>query len=279
MAKLDKDANKVRKMIMNQILLDGTCPTRNDIQHTLSITNKQMDRIFIDLEAAICIAIQNKTHVGMSHFQEEKLLEPLPDLGEIFHARPFATFKNHYPVQVQGIQKWYCECAVEACGISSMFPNKEVIVHSICRQTKEPVQITGKNGIILDYHPKTLRVHFGYPIRDMANDSIGWCDYNSFFYSEEAADKWKKSHPEINGITRDPVTVSNFVSLISRHRLDDVYQIKIPILRIIFQPQKYGLLRTLFKIKIPDFFFIPTWKMIACMRKKGYKNFFSFSLL
>jgi len=63
--------------------------------------------------------------------------EPLDPLhrGEIFYARPFAAFRNHYPIWVDGQQKWWGECAVECCGLSAMFPGREVVVRSICRQT------------------------------------------------------------------------------------------------------------------------------------------------
>ncbi|RJP30257.1 MAG: hypothetical protein C4536_10555 [Actinobacteria bacterium] len=50
-----------------------------------------------------------------------ELYRPTPTRGEIFYARPFATFKNHYPVTVEDKQKWYGECAVESCAISNCF--------------------------------------------------------------------------------------------------------------------------------------------------------------
>lgn len=96
---------------------------------------------------------------------------------------------------MKGKQNWYAECAVEACAISNMFPGKEVTVNSICRQTGEPVEIVQRDGKVLFYSPRTLRVHFGFPMINFFDDLVGWCDFNSFFSSEEATQEWHKTHP------------------------------------------------------------------------------------
>jgi hypothetical protein len=202
-------------------------------------------------------------------------------LGEIFYARPFACFKNHYPIWVDGEQKWHGECAVEACGVSAMFPGKEVIVRSICRQTREPIELVARDGVILDYSPKTLRVHFGKPLRYMPDDAIGWCDYNSFFSSEQAVEEWRKSHPEIKGVTRDPVTTSRFVSIVGKGRLDYDYYLRLPILRILFQGKQYGFTKPVPWLgwHVPDPFWMPTLHTLMETRRKGYGIFIGLSLL
>ena len=177
--------------------------------------------MLLDLEAAACIARQSERHAVLEQFQDEPVAQPLPASGEIFYARPFAAFKNHYPVSVDGQQRWYAECAVEACAVSAMFPGAEVIVRSHCRQTKEPVTLLGRDGVLLDYSPRTLRVHLGFPLRVAAADLVGWCDYNSFFASEEAADEWRRAHPDVHGITRGPRPLARAVTeTIGKGRLD-----------------------------------------------------------
>lgn len=280
MAQLSDNARRVRKCIMDRVLADGTCPSIDEVGRELSLSTEQLGPILKDLEAAICVAVQNETHAGLEVFQEEKLAEPVPKIGEIFYARPFAVFKNHYPVWVEGEQKWYGECAVEACGVSAMFPGREVTVRSLCRQTREPVEVIGRDGALLDYSPRTLRVHLGFPLRRMADDAIGWCDYNSFFSSEDALREWRKLHPEINGISRDPVTISNFVGIIGKGRLDYDYQPTFPLLTLLRHPGKYGLTRPLPGLgwHVPDPFWLPTPHMLVEMRRKGYRSFFRFSL-
>jgi|YNPNPStandDraft_1061719.scaffolds.fasta_scaffold12582_2 hypothetical protein len=280
MARLSERAKMVRKAVMDQVLAQGTCPKTQEISDRLSIPRAELASIFKDLEAALCIAVQNETHVGLTHFQDEQLAEPLPELGEIFFARPFAAFKNHYEVWVDGEQKWWGECAVECCGISAMFPAREVIVRSVCRYSKEPVELVGRDGTLIDYSPKTLRVHFGFPVRFMPDDAIGWCDYNSYFISEEAVAEWRKTHPEVRGVTRDPVTVSRFVSIVGKGRLQYDYRFTVPVVRLLVQGKKYGLTRALpvVGVHVPDPFFMPTPRMVGQMRRKGYKNFVGFSL-
>jgi hypothetical protein len=259
---------------MDQVLAEGIVPKRAELAREHSLSLDELDLILKDLEAGIVVAVQNQAHEGLEYFQEEKLSEPAPALGEIFYARPFASFKNHYLVAVAGEQKWYGECAVEVCGISAMFPGKEVVVRSVCRQSKEPVELVGKDGVLLDYTPKTLRVHLGIPLRFMADDAVGWCDYNSFFSSEAAVQEWRKAHPEIKGITRDPVTTSNFVSLVGKGRLDYNYQFRLPILRVLFTGKKYGFTKPMPGLgwHVPDRFWMPTWHTLMEARRKGYKN-------
>jgi hypothetical protein len=281
MAQLYETAKRVRKRIMDQVLEEGTCPNKGQISKDLSIPIEDLDRIFKDLEAGICIAVQNDAHAGLEYFQEEKLAEGVPEVGEIFYARPFASFKNHYPIWVEGEQKWHGECAVEVCGVSAMFPGKEVAVRSVCRQTKEPVEIIQRDGKILDYSPKTLRVHLGIPLRYMPDDAVGWCDYNSFFASEDVAEEWMKAHPSVRGITRDPVAISNFIGMIGNGRLSYDYQFTLKILRVIFQGKKYGFAKPLPGLgwHVPDPFWWPTLHTLLEVRRKGYGYYIRLSLL
>jgi len=281
MAEFSETAKQVRKSIMDQVLAEGSVPKRPELCREHSLSMDELGLVLKDLEAGIVVAVQNEAHHGIESFQEEKLSEPAPDVGEIFYARPFASFKNHYRIAVDGEHKWHGECAVEVCGVSAMFPGKEVVVSSVCRQTKAPVELVGKDGVLIDYSPKTLRVHFGIPVRYMPDDPVGWCDYNSFFSSEEAVDEWRKSHPAIKGITRDPVTTSNFVGLVGKGRLDYDYKFKMPLLRVLFAGKKYGFTRPLPGLgwHVPDPFWAPTLHTFTEARRKGYKNLIGVSLL
>ncbi len=280
MARLYDKAKQVRKMIMDRVVGEGTVPGKAEISEALSLSNDELAGIMRDLEAAIVVGLQNPAHAGLEYFQEERLEAPVPEVGEVFYARPFASFPNHYPVTVDGERKWYGECAVEVCGISSMFPGREVVVKSKCRYTKEPVELTARDGVLIAYSPRTLRVHFGVPLRYMPDDAVGWCDYNSFFSSEEAVEKWRLKHPNVKGITRDPETVAHFVSLVARGRLDYDYQFKFPLLRYLFQGRKYGFTRPLagLGIHVPDPFWMPTLHTLLEARRKGYKPFIGVSL-
>lgn len=275
MARFSETLKSVRKTIMDQVLAEGTCPTSVQLAREHALSEDETAFVLKELEAGICVAVQNRSHENIEYFQEEKLEVPPPGLGEIFYARPFATFKNHYPVWVDGEQKWYAECAVEACGISSMFPGKEVAVRSLCRQTKAPVELVGRDGKLLHYSPPTLRVHVGIPIRRFPDDAVGWCDYNSFFSSEEAVEAWRKTHPEVKGVTRSPEAMAAFISeLIGKGRLNYDYQPRLPVLKMAIHGYRYGLTKQwpVFKYFLPDPFWMPTPYLFKEMKRRGYNN-------
>ncbi|MGO8966417.1 MAG: organomercurial lyase, partial [Mycobacterium sp.] len=242
MAELSERARQVRKNIMDHTRAEGVVPTTAELCRELGLSADDLAVDLLNLEAAASVARQDSAHAELTRFQDEVLDEPLPPLGEIMYARPFAAFKNHYPVWVDGEQKWFAECAVEACSISAQFPGKEVIVRSVCRQTREPVEIRGRDGMILDYSPATLRVHLGYPLRTLPARIVGWCDYNSFFASEDAARRWASAHPEVHGVTRSPETMSRLIGeLFGRGRLAYDYQPAVPILDAVLHMKRYGL--------------------------------------
>lgn len=281
MAELTERHRQVRGRIMDQVLSSGTAPTREELSRELSMREGELSTVLLDLEAAACIARQDDAHAGLTQFQDEPLEQALPAAGEIFYARPFAAFKNHYPVAVDGKQTWYAECAVEACAVSGMFPGAEVIVRSHCRQTKEPVEVLGRDGIVLDYSPRTLRVQFGRPVREFATDVVGWCDYNSFFASEEAAEHWRLANPHVKGITREPRSVALAVNeTIGKGRLKYDYQPEVPVLKMLCHMHRYGFTRTTrARLQVPDPFWLPTPKLVRDWKRQGMKNYFRFSPL
>jgi hypothetical protein len=280
MAELTETARQIRKRIMDQVLSDGTAPTCAELREDLGVSTRQLSSDLRDLEAAICVAIADQAHAGLKEFQDEPLEQQLPAAGEIFYARPFAAFKNHYPVWVDGQQHWYAECAVEACAISAQFPGAEVIVRSVCRQTKQPVELLGRDGILLDYSPKTLRVHLGHPVREIPNSIVGWCDHNNFFASEDAARQWAQAHPDVKGITRDPESLARAITeVIGNGRLEYSYQPPVPVLKMLRNLHRYGFTRrTRVGLPVPDPFWLPTPSMLREWKQQGLKNFFRFSL-
>ena len=280
MAELTERDRQVRRRIMDEVLGAGTAPTRDELSRELGLSEHELSEALLDLEAAACIARQDEAHASKMQFQDEPLEQALPAAGEIFYARPFAAFKNHYPVSVDGEQKWYAECAVEACAVSAMFPGAEVIVRSHCRQTKAPVELLGRDGILLDYSPRTLRVQFGRPVREFAADVVGWCDYNSFFASEEAAQDWRQANPHVKGITREPRSVAlALAETIGKGRLDYDYQPGVPVLKMVRHMHAYGFTRpTRFGLELPDPFWLPTPKLVRDWKRQGMKNFVRFSL-
>ncbi|OHU64068.1 alkylmercury lyase family protein [Mycobacteroides chelonae] len=280
MAELPAVARAIRQRIMDQIRRDGTAPLISELRNEFGLGEAELGAHLRALEGAICIAVQDIEHADSPVFQDESLTKAQPGLGEIVYARPFATFENHYRVSVDGHQQWYAECAVEACAISGQFPKSEVVVTSVCRQTKQPVHLLGRDGVLLDYEPKTLRVHLGYPVRDMPHRVVGWCDYNSFFSSEAAVEDWRLEHPEIEGITRSPVEMSRLINeFLAVGRLNYEYQPEVPLLTLAKKAAHLGLARSSrLGIHVPDPFWMPTLRMARDWKRNGLGNFFRFRL-
>ncbi len=280
MATLSDTALQVRKTLMDNMLIHGTCPGVAELAEQHNLSDQALSDVLHDLEAALVIALQTEAHSRQQTFQDETSEEGLPRPGEIFYVRPFATFKNHYPVTVDGEQKWFGECAVECCGISYMFPGKEVVVESRCRQTGEPVRLIGRDGILVNYAPSTLVVHFGAALRQLPDNVVGWCDFNSFFASREAARKWQQDHPGVRGTLRDPESVSRFVGIVGEGRLDYDYKLTLPLSEMVFHPGKYGLTKKMPGLGFPvyDPFFLPTPGMVFSMRRNRMRPFLRFTL-
>ncbi|AYF79432.1 hypothetical protein D7D52_27240 [Nocardia yunnanensis] len=268
MSELSDRTRAIRERIMHQVRDRGTAPSIADLRAEFGISDAELSRDLLALEGAICVARQDEEHADSTVFQGEQLSEPQPPLGELVYARPFATFANHYRVSVDGRQHWYAECAVEACATSGQFPGAEVVVESLCRQTKQPVRLVGRDGVLLDYSPKTLRVHLGYPLREMPHRVVGWCDYNSFFASEEAVDLWRRDHPEVNGITRSPDQMSHLIAdFLGRGRLDYEYQPTFPLSTVVRNLRRFGLARP--GLPILDPFWAPTLPMARDWKRRG----------
>ncbi|AMU75747.1 alkylmercury lyase family protein [Mycobacteroides abscessus] len=280
MAELSAVARAIRQRIMDQVRADGTVPTIAELRDEFAIADSQWAAALRSLEGAICIAVQDAEHAGSAVFQDEPLGIRQPALGEIVYARPFAAFENHYRVTVDGRQRWYAECAVEACAISGQFPGSEVVVDSVCRQSRQPVRLVGRDGVLIDFEPTTLRVHLGYPVREMPHRVVGWCDYNSFFASEDAVDQWRRDHPETKGITRSPVEMARLIhEFLAVGRLDHSYQPDVPILTLVRKSARFGLSRRgWLGIQVPDPFWLPTPTMARDWKRNGLGNFFRFRL-
>lgn len=278
MAELAIAARVIRERIMKQVRASGTAPAIADLHAESGLPEQEFRGLLRDLEGAICLALQDEEHADSPLFQDEPY--PQPALGEIVYARPFAAFPNHFRVSVDGVQRWFAECAVEACAISGQFPGAEVVVDSVCRQTGEPVRLVGRDGVLVDFAPETLRVHLGYPLREMPHRVVGWCDYNSFFASEQAARQWQREHPEVRGITRSPGQMAAVISgVLAPGRLDFDYQPTLPLTRIARNAVRFGLTRdTRAGIPVPDPFWLPTPKMIVEWRRHGLGNFFRLSV-
>jgi len=279
-------AKQIKRYIYESVLSTGFAPKLSDITKEFNLSRQTLDEILHDLEGGIIIALQNKAHADIHEFMGQKLPDDcvLPEVGEIFYARPFANFKNQHQIHGDGEQKWYGECPVECMTISYLFPDKDVIVKSIAHDSNEIVEIIGRNGRLLDYSPKSLRVFWGRPFgewiqTDSTNvDFIFPCDTNYFFSSEESFLEWKKNNPGTRGQIFTPDALNRLLQMFNygHERFD--YQYHIPLLKLLLGAIGIGMIKIKILIPFPNPFFLSIIKLMKNARKAGYKFFLDIKL-
>lgn len=277
---------QVKRIVYESVLGAGFAPKVAGIAQELGISEEEVRGGLWDLEGGIIVAMQNEQHLDIKEFMGQKLQDDcvLPDLGEIFYARPFANFKNHHKIYVDGEQKWYGECPVESVTISYFFPGKEVRFESVCHQTREPVEIVGKDGQLLDYSPKSLRIYWGRPFsqwlatKGHEGDFIFPCDMNYFFCCEDAFNEWKKMNPGEPGQLFTPIQINHLLRIFNygHERFD--FQYHFPLLKLLLAFVTAGLFRWKMLIPVPNLFFLSIAKFIRDLYRYNYKLFLDVKL-
>ncbi|MGC9325747.1 MAG: organomercurial lyase [Desulfomonilia bacterium] len=277
---------QIKRRIYESVLETGFAPKVADIARELGIDEEVVRKSLWDLEGGIIVAVQNKQHLNIREFMGQKLPNDctIPELGEIFYARPFANFKNHHKIYVDGDQKWYGECPVESVTISYFFPGKEVRVESVCHQTGEPVAIVGRDGLMVEYIPKSLRIYWGRPFGQWLStqghegDFIYPCDENYFFSSEEAFNEWRNLHPQEPGQLFTPIQIYHLLKIFNygHERFD--YQYHFPLIRLLLAFVTAGLFRWKMLVPVPNLFFLTIVKLIRDAYRNNYKPFLDVKL-
>jgi hypothetical protein len=76
---------------------------------------------------------------------------------------PFSNVPTHHLIEVDGKQKWYGQCGLEALAVCWMFPSSEVAVRSRCVHCAEPVTVVIRDGEVLSSDPATAVGHMNAP--------------------------------------------------------------------------------------------------------------------
>ena len=282
MADYTDTTKRIKKIIYDTVIETGFAPKVSMIADNIKISIEEVRTSLHDLEGGIIIALQNEAHANIKTFMGEKLPKDavLPEVGEIFYARPFSNFKNHQRVYVNGEQKWYAECSLESASLSNFFPGKKVIVKSLCARTREPVELIQKDGILLDYRPKGLLIHAGLPLRKWlaGGDTIAPCDNNRFFSSREAYYEWKKDHEDIISCLMHPIEANRMMQIFAYGRTRFDYRFRISLAGIMARYPSMGITKNILGIPFFNFFWFPGIGLIKNMIKNKYKPFVEFRL-
>jgi DNA-directed RNA polymerase specialized sigma subunit len=87
---------QIKRFIYESVLSTGFAPKVDEIVEAFGLPEQQVRESLHDLQGGIIIALQNEQHAHIKEFMGQKLPEDavLPEVGEIYYARPFANFKN-----------------------------------------------------------------------------------------------------------------------------------------------------------------------------------------
>lgn len=77
---------------------------------------------------------------------------------------PFSNVPTHHHIEVNGEQKWYGQCGLEALATCWMFPLTEVKVISRCVHCAEVVTVILLDGEVLYCDPVTAVGHMNAPL-------------------------------------------------------------------------------------------------------------------
>ncbi|MEA3221766.1 MAG: organomercurial lyase [Thermodesulfobacteriota bacterium] len=282
-SKFSDTTKQIKRIIYSSILDTGFAPKVADIAQKLNISEEVTRASLHDLEGGIIIAMQNEQHADIKEFMGQKLPDDcvLPEVGEIYYARPFANFKNHHHIIVDGEQKWYGECPIECSTISYFFPGKEVVIRSVSHYTNEPIEIISKDGQLLDYTPKGLSIHWGRPFgqwlgtKGHETDFIFPCDQNYFFSTRDAHEEWEKSNPKEAGQGQlfHIIEINHLLRMFNygHERFD--FQYHLPLIRFALAAISTGVTRIKMFTPIPNLFFLSIVKLVRDVHKYGYKLF------
>ena len=107
--------------ILETLVARGQAPHYTEIAKEFAVTPREGKGMLHDLMA-----------LGLPNW-----LHPNTDLIASF--APFNNLPTHYRVTVDGEQKWFAQCGLEAVAISWLFPGKTIEVEAPCLSSGDPL--------------------------------------------------------------------------------------------------------------------------------------------
>jgi hypothetical protein len=132
---------------METIVARGQAPHYTEFAKKFSVSPDDGKKLLQDLMAA-----------GLPNW-----LHPNTDL--IASLAPFNNLPTHYRVSVDGEQKWFAQCGLEALAISWLFPGKTVEIDAPCLASGDALHVTMRDGVIEREDPDGLCLYFNIPFR------------------------------------------------------------------------------------------------------------------
>jgi hypothetical protein len=77
------------------------------------------------------------------------------DTDHIESWAPFSNIPTHYLISVDGIQRWYGQCGMEALAVRWLFPSQDVVVETRCLDCGDIIRVRTRDDEILEIDPES----------------------------------------------------------------------------------------------------------------------------
>ncbi len=175
------NAKRVRRQVYEEFLHTGHCSNPFQIAKATGLPWTRVITALDELERGVMVMLERDAH------------------SVINKAPPWANFPTPHAVSVDGVQKWYSGCAIEAINIPYCHPGKLVTIDSSCPHCGDPVTLTLRDGAILACAPSATVIHMGISPLKWRHNWIAACANNSFFPSETHVKEWERLNPQFRG--------------------------------------------------------------------------------
>lgn len=88
---------------------------------------------------------------------------------------PFSNIPTNHLISIDGAQRWYAQCGLEALAVTWVVPDRDVRVESFCLDCAESVTVDQRNGEVLSVDPAEAVGHMNEPF-----SSADWATKASF---------------------------------------------------------------------------------------------------
>jgi hypothetical protein len=146
------ERDRTYDFILRRFVADGQAPHFTAIAREFGVTPDEGRRRLHDLIAA-----------GLPNWL-------FPDTDLIASFAPFNNLPTQYRIAVDGQQKWFAQCGLEALAMTWMFPGKTVVVDAPCLDCGEPLQVAVRDGAIEREDPKGIWFYVDVPFREWRTD-------------------------------------------------------------------------------------------------------------
>lgn len=145
---MKEELARVYHVVMRSFVKTGRAPHYTDIAREMGIEPESARLLLREL-----------TSLRLPNW-----LSPGTDLIASF--APFSNIPNQYRVTVDGEQRWFAQCGLEALALGHLFPRRTVEVASTCLDCGESIGVMLRDASLLALDPSTTVAHSNVPLAD-----------------------------------------------------------------------------------------------------------------